>query len=294
MSEQKIAVKNVDDLIVAEEAIRMGRPLPDKKEIKDDEKGHIDPVSDDKTPKPSDDTEELPLAAEVPSDRDEQIEGKESKASPQIDEYGNKVGKKKMYSEEEVQNMIRERFNRGRWKEQEAPQIRKDAENFEPDSESEESWEVQLDKHIDKRIETRERRAQELDWKKREEETQAQFEVKFSQGMSKYDDFGDVVKGKPITNHMMMATRSFNDPASFIYAAAKLHAKELDRIANIPDTVAQIAEMGRLEERMRKAKATASSHKPVQKHAGDAASEVDARPNIDQLIISHAKSKLRR
>ena len=57
---------------------------------------------------------------------------------------------------------------------------------------------------------------------------------------------------------MVIATRGMQDPAAFIYAAAKTQAPELERISRIQDPISQVVELGRLEERMRKSRASVS------------------------------------
>src|SRR6478609_8163505 len=158
-----------------------------------------------------------------------------SDGSP-IDEYGNPVEKPKTYTEEEVQRMIRDRLSRGRHAEQQPAQQQpqqKAAEGFTADPNSEESWEAQLEQFIEKTIDKRQTKQSEAQWRQQESARQAEFESKFSSGMNKYQDFHQVVSGKPITDSMMMATRNLENPAAFVYAASKMHAAELQRIASI-------------------------------------------------------------
>ena len=112
--------------------------------------------------------------------------------------------------------------------------------------------------------------------------------------MSKYSDFQEVVSGKPITNGIMMAARSMADPAAFIYAAAKQQPKELERIAAITDPYVLAAEVGRLEERMKKARTVSKAPKPITKTRGDIADKGNVRQNLDDLIRHDAKRKLSR
>ncbi len=309
-------MKNVDDLIARDEAAKLGKPLPEAP--KAEAKAEPEP-----TPETKAESSEVPVPEEksegqvegkkaepeVPGKEEASKEGtesqkseKETSVSPKndkdddVDEYGTKVAKKKMYSEDEVQRMIRERLARGR-QAAETPQqqqeVAKAAKDFTPDPESETPWEVQLEAFVENTIEKVAKKASEKEWKVREQESQAEFEVKFSEGMTKYGDFNDVVSNKPITNAMMLATRSMNDPAAFLYAACKSQSKELARIAAIPDAVTQAAEIGRLEERMKKARTISASPKPAKQISGDASSEMP-RLDIDARIAAHAKSKIMR
>ena len=202
-----------------------------------------------------------------------------------IDDYGIEIPKQeKVYTESEVQAMIRDRLSRGRTQQPEPqPQVQP---NYEPQPVAPtDDWEAQLDMLIDNRLSQREQRVQEQRWKQQEQETQAQFEVKFNQGMAKYPDFEQVVVGKPLTPQMVIATRGMQDPAAFIYAAAKTQAPELERIARIPDPYSQAVELGKLEERMRKARGqTSSAPKPIDMIKGDVPDKVEKKWSIDDKL----------
>lgn len=209
------------------------------------------------------------------------------------DEYGNAV-KKKMYSEEEVQRMMRDRLKRGAHSEAQNQQMREDARNFQPDPNSSESWEDQLESFVDKVIEKRERTFHEKASQQQAEAQQLKYETNFNAGMRKYADFKEVVKDKPITDSMMLGTRGLSDPAGFIYAASKLNPKELERISRLPDPYAQMMEIGKLDERMRKARATKSGAPvPITPIKGDAVEKSRGRSNVDQRIREYAREKVR-
>ena len=114
--------------------------------------------------------------------------------------------------------------------------------------------------------------------------------------MGKYQDFHQVVAGKPITNQMMLATRSLENPAAFVYGAAKMHPQELDRISRISDPYQQAAEIGRLHEKMVKSRATISNApKPIEQPKGNMPNKpVNDKPSIDSLILQHAAAKNKR
>ncbi len=217
-----------------------------------------------------------------------------------IDDYGNEVPKERMYTESELQQRIRDRL-REKHNPPAQPQPTQQqvqqaaADGFEPDANSGETWQEQLGSFMDKHLETRTKKAQEREWKSQEDQRQAEFEVKFNAGIEKFKDFGDVTRGKPMTDGMLLATRAMQDPAAFIYAAAKNHTKELERIASIPDTIQQATEIGKLEERMRKTKNISSAPKPIKKVVGDVGGKAEqAQPSLDDLIRQDAQRKLRR
>lgn len=213
-----------------------------------------------------------------------------------IDEYGNPVEKPKTYTEEEVQRMIRDRLARGKHTEPPTPQeVKQATDNFQADPNNEDSWEVQLEQFVEKTIEKRQAKQSELQWRQQEQARQAEFESKFSSGMNKYQDFHQVVSGKPITDSMMMATRNLENPAAFVYAASKMHAGELDRISRIPDNAAQMVEIGRLHERMvKESRVISSAPKPLAAVKGDMPVKQHEYPSIDHRIQQHAKQKFAR
>jgi hypothetical protein len=262
----------------------------DKKEFL----GQKDKIDDDSAEKLQNKSEKL--------ENKEDVNGK-SESVDDTDEYGNKIQKKqKLYTEEEVNQRIRERLSRGRYAQennqvtqQQVQQVQQQAaQDFQADPNSDVSWEKQLADFVDNRLEQKSKEYSERQWKAQEQQAQAQFEEKFNAGFSKYSDFRDVVENQPITNSMLMATRSMNDPAAFIYAAAKQQPKELQRIASIPDPYQQAAEMGRLEERMRKARTVSRAPKPSTKVKSDVNSSYNENPSVDNRILSDAKRKLGR
>ena len=227
------------------------------------------------------------------------IEAKET-APEAIDEYGNPIAKPRMYTEDELNQKIRERLSRGRHAEHQPThqQTQQAAKDFAPDPNSDESWEVQLDRYIDRRIDTREKEASQKQWEAQEAARQSQFEEKFTTGMSKYNDFHEVLtplaERGALPNSVMMATRALENPAAFLYGAAKMHPQELERISRIADPATQAVEVGRLHERMVKAgKALSSASKPIEIPKGDLPAKSISMPSLEQRIAEHARSKRR-
>ncbi len=300
--DQKPNMKSADDLIVKSEQEKLGKIMPEIPVTKPEEKKEESesPVIEDKLPpapeqksdEPEEPVEEKGAQSEGPAE-ELQDKAPENSHEDDVDEYGTKVGKKKLYTEDEVQRMIRDRLKRGQQTEQQQQAVQQAAKDFTPDPESNETWETQLESFVEKTFQKMTQKKVEAEWRQKEDESQAEFEIKFSHGMSKYNDFKDVVTGKPITNAMMLATRTMKDPAAFIYAASKQQPKELARIAAIPDAVTQAVEIGRLEERMKKARIVPASPKPATRVKGDASSELP-QISIDARIAAHAKSKIMR
>lgn len=287
--------KNIDSILIPrEQAMSVKENIPNDPVIEEQENISEAPKIE----------QEIAESTQEPVENSQSLENKEppeNKATDEktndspIDEYGNPLEKPKMYSEEEVQRMIRDRLSRGRHAEQPQStqqQIQREMQDFKADPESEESWEVQLNRAIDHRIETRQKEITEKQWQQQEIAKQADFEAKFTSGMDRYSDFRQVVSGKPITDSMMLATRSLENPAAFIYGAAKLHPQELDRISRIADPYAQASEIGRLHERMIKERKSASnSPRPLETPKGDLPAKSNNMPSLEDRIHQYAKSK---
>lgn len=210
---------------------------------------------------------------------DDSSDNDESSNVDDTDEYGSQKEKGRMYTEEEkneaVNKAIRERvkqFNRNHPENaQSNEQTQQMAQDFSKqyDANSEASWEQQLESFIEntyKKINLRE--SQKIQ-QEREQAAALEFRDRFEQGMNRYSDFMDVVSNQPVTDYMAQAMRGIKDPAAFIYAASKNHAQELQRISNLQDPYAQIVEMGRLEERMRKKAASTQAPRPVSRTTED-------------------------
>ncbi len=295
--------RSVDDLIVRVENEQLSadkaqpQPVPEPEQTPEP----IAAAAEPEVAAPKDDylpEENVPEAAEAKEEANAEDDGSASDrvASSPIDEYGNPVEKQKTYTEEEVQKMIRDRLSRGRHAEQPTQQqVQQASEDFKADPNSDESWEVQLEQFIDKTIDKRQAKQSEVQWRQQEAAKQAEFESKFSTGMNKYQDFHQVVAGKPITDAMMLATRDLENPAAFVYAASKLHAGELERISRLADGRTQAMEIGRLHERMIKERRSVSAApKPVAPVKGDMPVKQHEHPSIDYRIQQHAKQKFAR
>ncbi len=257
----------------------------------------VKPVKEVVTPETSDEIDDEPI--EKPAKEAEQKEPvPESKADDNNDEYGNPIAKEKTYTEAQVQQMIRDRLKRGQFKQDHTPtaneQDQAQKAGFEYDESSNETWTQQLEnfveRTVDKVAEKKQRKQQEADSKN----AQAEFEDRFYSGMAKYDDFVQTLSDKPVTNNMLIATRGLKNPAAFLYTAAKRAPQELERISKLADPYAQVIEMGRLHERLSKAKPVTKAAAPLSPDRGDIGDRRPAKVSIDHLIQEDAQKRYRR
>lgn len=211
--------------------------------------------------------------------------------TPEVDEYGTEIPKpEKVYTQAEVEAMIRDRVSRMKQGDFQQPsptqlQPMQEAANI-----PEGDWEAQLESFIDQTLSKREQKLQDQRWQQQAQEAQTQFEIKFNEGVAKYPDFEQVIYGKSLTPQMVLATRGMNDPAAFIYAAAKTQAKELARISSIGDPMTQAVEMGQLAERMRKSRSQVSqAPRPIEAPKGDVVEKQERTRNIDDKIQMEEK-----
>jgi len=154
-----------------------------------------------------------------------------------------------------------------------------------------------LDAHVNGVIEKREQKIATERMHKAEEARQIEWQTKFESGTKKYEDFWPTVNKTPITSTMMIATRAMENPAAFLYAAAKLQPAELTRIAGIQDYATQMVEMGKLEERMKRSTAVTKAARPLGRiHADsfDEPAEKKREKTIDERVREDEQKKLNR
>jgi hypothetical protein len=285
--------RSVDQLLSKVESEKMdgAPPAPVEKPVtppKEDDKPIVDAESDgdDSADDYGDDNSE-PAPQKAAED--------DKAPDDEKDEYGNPIAKPKMYSEEEVNRMMRERFSRSKMSQDQQQQVQQaQKDGFKFDENSDESWEIQLEKFVERTVNNISKKQQEAEWQQKENIKQQEFEDKFTTGMNKYHDFKDVVGRNPITNAMLMATRNIDNPAAFIYAASKQHPQELERISKL-DQYDQMVEIGRLEERMRKAKIATKAAKPITPPKGDMPNAKDnTRLSIDDKLRQAERKEMKR
>ncbi len=213
----------------------------------------------------------------------------------ETDDYGLEVPKARTYTEEEVQQKIKDRLARAYAAQPAAQQavVQQATQDFQADPNNPDEWQVQLDQFIDRRLETREKEAKTKQWQEQENQTQAEFQAKFSTSMEKHADFNKVTSKVPITDAMMMSLRHHKDPATFLYAAAKMQPEEVKRIASMQDPFQQAAALGQLDERMKKAKSISRTAAPLKSTGSDVSEKYVPTRSLDDKIQADAKAKRR-
>lgn len=176
-------------------------------------------------------------------------------------------------------------------------ELQQAAKEFNSNPNSDDDWQQQFTQMVEKTIYDMSIRQQQAVAQSEQMRIEKEFERKLFAGMDRFNDFKETIRdvGCEITNHMTNATRSLDDPAAFLYAAAKRHPDELKRISSLQDPYAQAREMGKLEERMRKNKSSSNAPKTLGKIRADAsfpsASNKKEEESIESLI---AKSDAKR
>lgn len=211
------------------------------------------------------------------------------KVSDDKDEYGNEVPAKKTYTEEEVNELMRQRFNRTRKEESTRQEVKPQEQQQEG---QDENWEAQLENFVENTVKKISQKERDNIRQQKEQESLSRLEVNIHQSMSKYKDFKEVVGKVPMSDYMVKATKNFKDPGAFIYAASKTQSKELERIAQLDDPLDQAAEIGKLEERMRKMRSGTNSPRPISQVKGDVENKSYIRPSVDDLVRKDALKKM--
>lgn len=276
--------RNIDDLLnqvdLTPDSLQETSPAPET--INNDE--------------PKDVTKQEEESSPVYGDDNSTSDKGESEEVTTTDEYGQAASKKeKLYTQAEVEQMMRDRNKRGEFAKQETYTPPPETHQSSSDESGGEEWEQQFEALVDQTISKREQKRQEAEWQQRMQHEQAEFEIKFNSGAAKYADFESVVVGKPLTPSMVIATKAMKDPAAFIYAAAKTQAHELERISKIEDKLVQAVEIGKLEERMRKGKASSTgAPRPIESAKGDVVQDKVKPRNIDDILREEAYQNSRR
>jgi hypothetical protein len=254
------------------------------------------PEYDEPEPEQEDDAEH--------QEHEEESEEKVKKVH-ETDEYGN--------VQEPENEAIRERLARQARKHQAeidslraqlsqqgaSPQVQQAAKDFEYDPDASGDWQQQLASFVKQTVNSMTREQEESKSRYQEQQVQAEFESKFREGMGKFNDFTETISELPfeITNPMTLATRAMADPAAFLYAAAKRQPKELERISKLRDPYAQMTEIGKLEERMRRNKVTTKAPRPLARTHEDTSTPVTNKKKettIEDLIAKSDAKKLAR
>lgn len=218
------------------------------------------------------------------------------------DDYGNEREKPRVYTEDEVNERINKavRDRLARVKSPDAPlphtqtqtSATPDGFNYNPNEEG--NWEQQLEAFVEQTFNKINQRQLTRQQEMQEQNARAEFEDKFINGMERFNDFREVVRPDAMTDAMTLALRGIKDPAAFVYAASKRQPEELSRIKQIQDPYAQMVEIGRLEERMRKAANGTSAPRPVSRTTGDAHMPESKKAKEDTIEDLIARSDAKR
>jgi hypothetical protein len=290
-----MAISSIDDLLMGGGGNSLQPDAPENQY--QDEPEPIQELDQDAPEYEDEQVPELDSNDEESIEQDsEELEEKPRKQEPkEYDEYGN---------EKEPENKeIRERLARQARKHQEeidalraqlaqqgaSREVQQAAKDFEYNPDEGGDWQQQLASFVKQTVNSMTREQQEVQTRQEDAKLQSEFEGKFREGMSKFGDFVETIGGLSfeITNPMTLATRAMENPAAFLYAAAKRNPQELERISKIRDPYAQMTEMGKLEERMRKNKPSTKAPRPLGRTPEDSHSNTPKKKtdaNGDDLL----------
>jgi len=205
----------------------------------------------------------------------------------EVDDYGNKKErmskgmkerldrKEKQYQAEvaqrdyEIQQLRQQLSNNGA-----SNEVQQAVKDFQYDPNDETGWQQQLADFVKHTVTNMHTEEQTKHRQAHEQKLEKEFHDKFVSGMDRFSDFRDVVGRQPMSDAMTLSLRGMKDPSAFIYAASKRQPGELERISKIPDTYAQMVEMGKLEERMRRNKPSTNAPRPLGRHKEDGTPKV--------------------
>lgn len=286
-----MSISNIDELLMGGSTAQ--HPMSTEEKFQESPEP-IEEVDYTDRPEHDDDNEspDLPDDAEPEDEIEDSSDNDEPKEEFEEDEYGNKKErmskgmkdrldrKEKQYQREveqrdrEIQELRAQLANQGASRE-----VQQAAKDFEYNPDAAGDWQQQLAQFVRQEISSMSREKEESQLRERDMQAQQEFETKFQNGMNKFDDFREVITSLPceITNPMTLATRGMENPAAFLYAAAKRNPEDLERISKIRDPYAQMTEMGKLEERMRRNKPTTKAPRPLGRAQEDATSKVKAK-----------------
>lgn len=203
---------------------------------------------------------------------DDESQGADEKTkTPEADEYGNekepenkhirgRLAKQAKKHQAEIDLLRAQLSQQGA-----SQQVQQAASDFKYDPDESGDWQQQLASFVKQTVNSMSREKEEQVARNEEARVQYEFETKFKAGMDKFDDFIDVMTELEfeITTPMTIATRGMDNPAAFLYAAAKRNPQDLERISKIRDPYVQMTEIGKLEERMRKSKPATKAPRPL-------------------------------
>lgn len=287
-----MSISSIDDLLMGTGNSQQAT-TPEHKDKLENEKAPIEEMDADApeydtgddagTDEPDSELDE----SESEDDKPEKKADSEDEAEFEEDEYGNKKErmskgmkdrldrKEKQHQREieqrdfELQQLRQQLASKGA-----SPDVQKAAADFEYNPNDESSWQEQLTDFVKQTVKGMHSDEEQKTREIQEQHAQREFQQKFTKGMDRFTDFREVVGAMPMRDAMTLSLRAMADPSAFIYAASKRHPQEIERISKLADPYAQIAEMGKLEERMRRNKPTTKAPRPLGRTREDATSKI--------------------
>jgi hypothetical protein len=267
-----MSISNIDDLLMGGVGNSQQPSTPEYQdapepveEIENDVEYDDNPPVIDEAPEDesSEHQEELPKNAKEPTKETDEY-GNEKE--PENEAIRERLARQARKHEAEINELRAQLAAQGASRE-----VQKAAKDFEYDPEASGDWQQQLASFVKQTVNTMTREQEQERHQQFEMEEQRKFESKFRDGMERFDDFREVISSLPcqITDAMTLATRGMENPAAFLYAAAKRNPAELERISKIRDPFAQAREMGNLEASMRRNKQTTKAPRPLGKAPED-------------------------
>ncbi len=294
-------MNNLDDLLHGQKTSL--HPETPENSYEEQEEEDFQEDTDDTQEEAQDDI--LDSTEEEERETEEEDKPEETQNDENIDEYGNKEVKDSENMPERLKKLA-DKMNRQHQAEidalrqefmQQKAEEQQTQKEFEFDPDSSEPLGAQLERFVEQTFskitqkQTYEQQKEEYKQQQAQEQRiQQEFNDRFAEDMQRFDDFTEVAGNMPVSNYMAQALRSMANPAAFIYAAAKQQSAELQRIASLSDPIAQITEMGRLEERMRRNKPTTQAPRPIgrTKEDGSGAKTTKQKEETHRDILASA------
>jgi hypothetical protein len=217
-----------------------------------------------------------------------QTEAPRTFTKAEMDEYANRLMRERVA-----------RFERNQQQAQPTQQQQQAAaqQGFQYDENSNQDWQQQLEQFTMQVIEKREQ-TQAARYQQAVEQEQLQaFERKFKEGMSKYNDYHEVVGKFDIKDDMLLATKGIKDPAALFRAAALRAPDELAAISKMETKEERAFAMGQLDAKLKKQSVKVSSApKPIQPTKADTTNAYTPKQvqsnELDDLLVQDKNNRL--
>ena len=302
---------NVDDLLIEKMSGQKLEPIAEKPT----EEVSRETTQADTSPTPQAEAN-LPDVSKAPENvKVEQTNEYGDKAEPTgktgqlesepTNEYGLETEAPKTYTKAEMDEyanrLMRERVARFERNNQQPPtqqqQQQAAQQGFQYDETSNQDWQQQLEQFTMQVIEKREQ-TQAARYQQAVEQEQLQaFERKFKEGMSKYNDYHEVVGKFDIKDDMLLATKGIKDPAALFRAAALRAPDELAAISRMETKEERAFAMGQLDAKLKKQSVqTSKAPKPISPTKTDTTTVFQPKQTsgneLDDLLIQNKNSRL--